>query len=81
MRFIDYSRLYNEVTGEIVLLNDIPANKESHNLDNLYYLKYKPSDVDLLVKNKPYLESQNIDDHGIEGILSLNRDNYQQILK
>jgi hypothetical protein len=44
MRFIDYSRLYNEITGEILLLNDIP--KESHDLDNLYYLKYKPSDVD-----------------------------------
>ena len=46
MRFIDYSRLYNEVAGEILLLNDIPGNKESHDLDNLYYLKYKPSDVD-----------------------------------
>jgi hypothetical protein len=89
MRLIDYSKLYQEKNHKIIELN--MAHKEAQaSLDNSYYLKYKLNpdqitDAGLLLQNKdpkilkPYLESSN-NSETIDGILDLNRENYEKEL-
>ena len=41
VRYLDYGRLYNEKTGQVVPLRDMMTGGKSGELNNLYYLKYK----------------------------------------
>jgi hypothetical protein len=89
MRLIDYSKLYQEKNHKIIELN--MAHKEPQaSLDNSYYLKYKLNpyqimDIGVFLQNKdpkaikPYLESSNSKET-IEGVMDLNRENYEKEL-
>jgi hypothetical protein len=89
LRLIDYSKLYQEKNHKIIELN--MAHKEAQpSLDNSYYLKYKLNpdqimDVSVFLQNKdpktikPYLESSNSKET-VEGVLDMNRENFEKEL-